>query len=170
MQAGWGKMYTQAADEATRRAWEAGPFAKILRDAAEDRRRKEAEAAARPALSAAVFVDENVSRDSVEREALRRLTESAPDALIGEEMLRDYARSQLNKTFRGIDWGHFNDLAYGPRLRQPSLPKPVGNGKDWTPPRRKPRPKEPVAFPRRRIDYAALTPLPGLPAYVAKAC
>lgn len=157
-------------DDATRKAWEAGPFAKILRDAAADRRKKEAEAAARPALSAAVFVDENVSRDSVERLALARLVESAPDPETGADMLRDYARSQLRKTFRGVDWEHFNDLAYGPRLRQPSLPKPVGNGRDWAPPRRKPRPKEPVAFPRRRIDYAALTPLPGLPAYAAKAC
>lgn len=156
MQAGWGEMH----DEATRQAWEDGPFAKILRDAAADRQQKAAEAAARPALSAAVFVDEHVSRDSVERLALAHLVESAPDRAEGDALLREYARSQLRKTFRGVDWDHFDDLAFGPRLRQPPLPRPLGDGRDRPAPCRKPRAKAPSMSPRRRVD-PPLTPFPG---------
>lgn len=156
-------MHALQSDEATRKAYDAGPFAAVLRGAAEDRRRKAAAAAARPPLPATAFVDEDVSRDAVEREALAHLAETAPDADAAEAMLRAYALRRLRATYRGVDWDHLDDLVHGPRLRQPSLPRPVGSGRDWQPPLRKRAPKAPAAVPRRRIDYAAMTPLPFFP-------
>ena len=150
-------------DAQTRAAWEAGPFARILRDAQADKERhqREAQERSRRLQNAAVWVDEDVSRDPTERGALAHLVESAPNREFGELLMRHYAQSRLRETWRGVDFEHLEQLSaegLAPRTRQPPLPKPVGDGQDW---RRWPRKR---SRPVRRAlcaEAPRVLPLPG---------
>lgn len=138
-------------DEATRAAYEAGPFAAVLRGAAEDRKHKAAEVAARPASDALRYIDDDVARDNTERAALAALIEHSPNRIEAERELEYIASRTLRNQWRGIDWAWL-DFLNGPRMRQLPLPTPVGNGCIIEPltraftllprtPRRKPRPR-----------------------------
>lgn len=153
-------------DPATRAAYEGGVFARIRREAEAERERKRQEAAARKPLSAAVFVDEDVSRDSVEAGALAHLMETAADREAGERAMREYARTVLRQRYGAIYWllQELADpaLADTPRCRQPSLPPPVGDGRDWC--RRPKKRSRRTPATRRRFDFAQMAPFPGWPA------
>lgn len=145
-------------DPATQAAYDGGIFAKILREAAEDRERKRRDAAARPPLSAAVFVDDGESRSSAESLAITHMLETAPDAAAGAALMRDVARARLRESmpaFWLLEELANPALAATPRTRQPSLPPPVGDGQDWRKPPRKRR--APTARPR--VERPVMRPL-----------
>ncbi|MBK9122822.1 MAG: hypothetical protein IPM16_06830 [Chloroflexi bacterium] len=145
-------------DPATQAAYDGGIFAKILREAAEDRQRKRQDAAARPPLSAAVFVDDDDCRSSAESLAISNMLENAPDAETGAAMLREVARARLRESmpaFWMLEELANPALAATPRTRQPSLPPPVGDGQDW---RKRPR-KRRAPTARPRVERPVMRPL-----------
>lgn len=158
-------------DPATRAAYDSGPFAKILREAAADRERKRAEAALRP-MSAAVFIDDDAAASSVEVQALQAARDSAADADMGAQAVEAIARQRLRARFAPLlqqypAWlaAEMDDpaLAATPRTLQPALPPPIGDGVPWSKPRKRRHPgKSPHA--RREVDYSAMRPFPGFAA------